>query len=108
VASVTQWAWARINAIHEAAEREAAAVRQQANNQIAAIRAAADRDAAAAIMPVSGEAGRTAEHAANNAVPPPTHRPPGGAPGRSLGPGPQARAAGGQAREQDDQFQEAQ
>ena len=88
---MTQWAWARVNAIHEAAEREAAAVRQQAGNQITAIRAAAERDAAATIMPVSGEPGRAV---ANSAGPPPTHHPPSGARGPALGPGPQARAAG--------------
>jgi hypothetical protein len=92
-ASVTQWAWARVNAIHEAAEREAAAVRQQAGNQIAAIRAAAERDAAATIMPVSGEPGRAAD-VANSAMPAPAHHPPGSARGPSLGAGPQARAAG--------------
>ncbi len=31
-AAITQWAWARVNAIHEAAEREAAAVRQKASS----------------------------------------------------------------------------
>jgi len=107
-ASITQWAWARVNAIHEAAEREAAAVQQQASSQIAAIRAAAERDAAAAILPMSGELGRAAEHAANSAVRPPARRPPSEARGRSLGPGPQAPAAGAQKREPDDQFQEVQ
>ena len=45
----------------QAAERAAAAVRQQASNQIALIRAAAERNAAATIMPVSGEPGRAAK-----------------------------------------------
>ena len=98
-ASVAQWAWARVNAIHEAAEREAAAVRQQASNQIAAIRAGAERDAATTILPVSGEPGRATETVADGAVPPqsvgpPIRRPPSGARGPSLGAGPQARAAG--------------
>src|SRR5262249_37446920 len=107
-ASITQWAWARVNAIHEAAEREAAAIQQQARNQIAAIRAAAERDAAAAIRPMPGELGRGGEYAPDSAVPPPARRPPSEARGRSLGPGPQAPPAGAQKREPGDQFQEVQ
>jgi hypothetical protein len=45
-ASIAQQAWARVNAIHETAERHTAVVRQQARNQIAAIRQAAEREAA--------------------------------------------------------------
>jgi hypothetical protein len=92
-ASITQWAWAEVNAIHEAAERAAAEVRQQAGNQIAAIRAAAERDAAATIQPVPGEPGRAADYAAHSAVPPP-RRPPSGDRGPSLGAAPRAGAAG--------------
>lgn len=59
MASITQQAWARVNAIHETAEREIAAVRQQADSQVAAIRDAAGREAAT-ILALPGASGRAA------------------------------------------------
>jgi hypothetical protein len=102
-ASITQQAWAQINAIHETAERHAAVVRQQASDQIAAVRAAAEREAAALLVGRGG-AGPAVEYGAESVslpapaalpageaqrpvTPPPRHvaGPPPGPPGDPLG-----------------------
>ena len=84
----------RVNAIHEAAGREAAAVKQQASQQIAAMRQAAEREAAA-ILAMPGASARSGGYGPESvpsqrlaALPAAPARTPAGQASRPAAPGP--------------------